>query len=166
MLIRTEAPADILPIEQLVTDYGDSAELARAIRKLRQTGQITLSLVACDDEGLIQGHLVFTELSLASTQAVQWLCALTLSPECQQQGLLKEALIEYGLETLNELSYTACVTHHSDWWSYKSNAETLEVNDTGIDMSHWAWLSLAPLAMSPPLNPGFVFSPEQKQLFV
>ncbi|MDP5254057.1 MULTISPECIES: GNAT family N-acetyltransferase [unclassified Vibrio] len=166
MLIRTEAPADILPIEQLVTDYGDSDELPRAIRKLRQTGQMTLSLVACDDDGMIQGHLLFTELALESTQSVQWLCALTLSPSFQRDGSLKEALIEYGLETLSELSYSTCVTHQGAWWAYKSTADKIAVDKADLDASHWAWLSLAPSSTSCPNNPSFLFSPEQKQLFV
>jgi putative acetyltransferase len=50
MLIRTEAPADILAIDRLLKETFPDSNEAELVMALRENSQLTLSLVACDDE--------------------------------------------------------------------------------------------------------------------
>lgn len=64
MLIRTEAPADILVVDQLLKNVFATEAEADLVMALRENGQRTLSLVACDDEGEIVGHVMFSPVTL------------------------------------------------------------------------------------------------------
>ena len=49
MLIRTEAPADILAVDRLLKSAFETETEADLVMRLRENGRRTLSLVACND---------------------------------------------------------------------------------------------------------------------
>ncbi|MFA0071550.1 GNAT family N-acetyltransferase, partial [Vibrio breoganii] len=64
MLIRTEAPADILVIDRLLKSVFETDAEANLVMSLRENSHLTLSLVACSDEGEVVGHLMFSPITL------------------------------------------------------------------------------------------------------
>ncbi|MBB3646222.1 putative N-acetyltransferase YhbS [Rhizobium sp. BK619] len=68
MLIRCETPADIDAIHDLTSiaiapmPYSDGTE-SEIIRKLRASGDLTISLVA-EDDGEIRGHVSFSPVTI------------------------------------------------------------------------------------------------------
>lgn len=76
---------------------------------LRENGQRTLSLVACDDEGEIVGHVMFSPVTLEG-EDLNWqgLAPLAVKEEYRRQGIGAE-LVKEGLSSLGELGYPACV---------------------------------------------------------
>ena len=86
MLIRTEAPADILVVDQLLKSVFDTEAEANLVMALRENGNRTLSLVACEDDGEVVGFAMFSPVSLAG-EHLNW----------------------QGLASLGELGYPACV---------------------------------------------------------
>ena len=109
MLIRTEAPADILPIDQLLKQVFPSEYEANLVMKLRENAQRTLSLVACTDEGEVIGHLLFSPVTLNGQDMLwQGLAPLAVHPDHQRQGI-GQALVREGLESLRDFGYPVCV---------------------------------------------------------
>jgi putative acetyltransferase len=109
MLIRTEAPADILSIDRLLkTAYPTDAE-ANLVMSLRENGRFTLSLVACSDEGEVIGYALFTPVTI-SGEELNWqaLEPIAVLPEARGDHT-GQKLIQDGLETLAELGYPVCV---------------------------------------------------------
>ncbi|ENM5842132.1 N-acetyltransferase [Vibrio mimicus] len=109
MLIRTEAPADILAVDELLkTVFATEAE-ANLVMALRENGRRTLSLVACDDEGEIIGHVMFSPVTVDG-EDLNWqgLAPLAVKEEYCRQGIGAE-LVKEGLSSLGELGYPACV---------------------------------------------------------
>ncbi|ENM5935776.1 N-acetyltransferase [Vibrio mimicus] len=109
MLIRTEAPADILAVDELLkTVFATEAE-ANLVMALRENGRRTLSLVACDDEGEIIGHVMFSPVTVDG-EDLNWqgLAPLAVKEEYRHQGIGAE-LVKEGLSSLGELGYPACV---------------------------------------------------------
>ncbi|CCN83221.1 putative Acyl-CoA N-acyltransferase [Vibrio nigripulchritudo SFn27] len=109
MLIRTEAPADILPIQQLIRQAFPTHAEAELVSRLMENGQRTLSLVACSDEGEVVGYILFSPVTL-DQQDYNWqgLAPLAVKEEYRGQGIASE-LIKEGLSSLAELGYPACV---------------------------------------------------------
>ncbi|BCL70981.1 putative acetyltransferase [Vibrio nigripulchritudo ATCC 27043] len=109
MLIRTEAPADILPIQQLIKQAFPTHAEAELVSRLMENGQRTLSLVACSDEGEVVGYILFSPVTLEQ-QDYNWqgLAPLAVKEEYRGQGIASE-LIKEGLSSLAELGYPACV---------------------------------------------------------
>ncbi|EEO15118.1 N-acetyltransferase [Vibrio cholerae] len=109
MLIRTEAPADILVVDQLLKNVFATEAEADLVMALRENGQRTLSLVACDDEGEIVGHVMFSPVTLEG-EDLNWqgLAPLAVKEEYRRQGIGAE-LVKEGLSSLGELGYPACV---------------------------------------------------------
>lgn len=109
MLIRTEAPADILAVDRLLKQVFATHLEADLVMALRENGRRTLSLVACDDEGEIVGHVMFSPVTLEG-EDLNWqaLAPLTVKAEYRQQGIGAE-LVKEGLSSLGELGYPACV---------------------------------------------------------
>lgn len=109
MLIRTEAPADILPIQQLIKQAFPTHAEAELVSRLMENGQRTLSLVACSDEGEVVGYILFSPVTL-DQQDFNWqgLAPLAVKEEYRGQGIASE-LIKEGLSSLAELGYPACV---------------------------------------------------------
>ncbi|MGF1713711.1 GNAT family N-acetyltransferase [Photobacterium chitinilyticum] len=117
MLIRTEAPADILPIDSLLKAVFDTEAEAKLVMKLRENGNRTLSLVACSDEGEVVGHLLFSPVTVDGQDANwQGLAPLAVKPEYQRQGV-GLALMEEAKSILAELGYPVTVVlGHSDYY--------------------------------------------------
>ncbi|PKF78538.1 GNAT family N-acetyltransferase [Vibrio sp. vnigr-6D03] len=109
MLIRTEAPADILPIEQLIKHAFPTGAEAELVNRLRENGQRTLSLVACNDEGEVVGYVLFSPVTL-DQQDLNWqgLAPLAVKEEYRGKGIASD-LVKEGLSSLAELGYPACV---------------------------------------------------------
>ncbi|PSW18941.1 GNAT family N-acetyltransferase [Photobacterium sanctipauli] len=117
MLIRTEAPADILPIDTLLKSVFETEAEAKLVMKLRENGQRTLSLVACSDEGEVVGHLFFSPVTRDGVdENWQGLAPLAVKAEYQRQGI-GQALMEEAKQTLLELGYPVVVVlGHSDYY--------------------------------------------------
>ncbi|MDE1514814.1 MULTISPECIES: GNAT family N-acetyltransferase [Vibrio] len=109
MLIRTEAPADILVVDQLLKEVFATEAEANLVMALRENGRRTLSLVACDDEGEIVGHVLFSPVTVAG-EDLNWqgLAPLAVKQAYRRQGIGAE-LVKEGLSSLGELGYPACV---------------------------------------------------------
>ncbi len=109
MLIRTEAPADILVIDRLLKSSFDTDAEANLVMTLRENSQLTLSLVACTDDGELVGHVMFSPVMLdGQDDGWQGLAPLCVAPDYRGQGIGRR-LVEEGLTSLGELGYPACV---------------------------------------------------------
>ncbi|HAD39077.1 MAG TPA: GNAT family N-acetyltransferase, partial [Plesiomonas shigelloides] len=88
MLIRVEIPVDAQPVAQLLNRAFPSPAEAELVQALREAGQLTLSLVAVDDEGQCIGYLAFSPLLLDGND-YQWvaLAPLAVDPAYQGQGI-------------------------------------------------------------------------------
>ncbi|HDY7632976.1 TPA: N-acetyltransferase [Vibrio vulnificus] len=108
MLIRTEAPADILVIDSLLKQVFPTDAEANLVMTLRENGRLTLSLVACTDEGEVVGHVMFTPMTLNGEEnGWQGLAPLAVKAEYQKQGIAA-SLVKEGLTSLLEFGYPAC----------------------------------------------------------
>lgn len=109
MLIRTEAPSDILAIDDLLREVSSGSIVAERVMKLRENGQRTLAIVACDDLGKVIGFVMFSPVTL-NDEEVNWqaLSSLYLTPSYRQRGIARQ-MVEEGLTSLSELGYPACV---------------------------------------------------------
>lgn len=109
MLIRTEAPADILTVDRLVRSAFDTEAEAKLVMSLRENSHLTLALVACTDDGEVIGHCLFSPVTL-NGEDLSWqgLAPLCVKKEYQKQGIA-EALVKEGLDTLTELGYPVAV---------------------------------------------------------
>lgn len=109
MQIRTEAPADILPIDALLKSAFPTSAEAKLVRSLRENSRFTLSLVACSDEGEVIGHVLFTPVTINGEDCGwQGLAPVTVKEGYRGHGVA-ERLIRAGLDSLLEFGYTACV---------------------------------------------------------
>tara|TARA_Y100001956_G_scaffold62512_1_gene62570 strand:- start:680 stop:1183 length:504 start_codon:yes stop_codon:yes gene_type:complete len=109
MLIRTEAPADILAVDRLLKSAFETEAEADLVMKLRENGHRSLSLVASTDDGEVVGYLLFSPVTLDG-EDLNWqgLAPLAVKEEFRCQGIAKQ-LIEEGMASLFELGYPACV---------------------------------------------------------
>ncbi len=109
MLIRTEAPADILLIDKLLRSAFETEAEADLVMSLRENGHLTLSLVASTDEGEIVGHVLFSPVTLNGEQlGWQGMAPVAVKSAFRKQGIAGKMITE-GLSTLYELGYPACV---------------------------------------------------------
>ncbi|WP_028023814.1 GNAT family N-acetyltransferase [Enterovibrio calviensis] len=109
MLIRSEAPADLLPIDRLVKKAFPTPAEAKLVMSLRENGHNTLSLVACTDEGKVVAHAMFSPVTIGGQDTgVQGLAPVCVHPDYRKQGIAA-ALIKEGFEILCEFGYPACV---------------------------------------------------------
>ncbi|MDC5807704.1 N-acetyltransferase [Vibrio europaeus] len=109
MLIRTEAPADILAIDRLLKSTFETEAEADLVMKLRENGRRTLSLVACNDEGEVVGYVLFSPVTLdGNDYNWQGLAPLTVDEKYRRQGLAAD-MVKEGLASLREFGYPACV---------------------------------------------------------
>jgi putative acetyltransferase len=109
MLIRTEAPADILAIDRLLKETFPNSNEAELVMSLRENSQLTLSLVACDDEGELVGHVMFSPVTVAG-EFLSWqgLAPLSVKEAYRGQGI-DVTLVKEGLDSLLEFGYPACI---------------------------------------------------------
>jgi putative acetyltransferase len=109
MLIRTEAPADILAIDRLLKKTFPTNKEADLVMQLRENSNLTLSLVACNDEGELVGHIMFSPVSVNGEFGYwQGLGPIAVSLDYQGQGI-GSRLVTQGLEFLCDFSYPVCV---------------------------------------------------------
>ncbi len=109
MLIRTEAPADILPINALLKSAFETNAEAELVMSLRENSRFTLSLVACTDDGELIGYALFTPVSLNGEQlGWQGLAPVAVKREFRHQGIAGN-MIKEGLDSLYEFGYLGCV---------------------------------------------------------
>ncbi|GAB7229487.1 N-acetyltransferase [Vibrio rotiferianus] len=109
MLIRTEAPADILIIDRLLKHAFPTDAEANLVMRLRENGKLTLSLVACTDEGEVVGHALFSPVTL-NGEDLSWqgLAPLAVHEDYRRQGIAAE-LIKEGFDSLRDFGYPVCV---------------------------------------------------------
>ncbi len=109
MLIRTEAPADILVIDRLLKQTFETEAEANLVMALRENGKLTLSLVACNDDGEVVGHAMFSPVTLEG-EDLNWqgLAPVAVRQDVRNQGIA-ERMIREGLESLRDFGYPACV---------------------------------------------------------
>ncbi|MBY6197197.1 GNAT family N-acetyltransferase [Vibrio hangzhouensis] len=109
MLIRTEAPADILVIDRLLKSVFETDAEADLVMALRENGQLTLSLVACDEDGAVVGHALFSPVLIDGNDlSWQGLAPLAVAKSHQGSGVARALLTEAFL-TLPQFGYPACV---------------------------------------------------------
>lgn len=109
VLIRTEAPADILAVDRLLKSTFATEAEANLVMKLRENGHRTLSLVACSDEGEVIGYVMFSPVTLEG-EDLNWqgLAPLAVSEAYRKKGIAAD-LVREGLDSLLEFGYPACV---------------------------------------------------------
>ncbi|EAS42938.1 N-acetyltransferase [Photobacterium profundum] len=117
MLIRTEAPADILPIDRLLKTVFETDAEADLVMRLRENSHRTLSLVACSDDGEVIGHILFSPVTVDDVDDNwQGLAPLSVKPEYQRQGIGK-ALMEEAKLMLADFGYPVVVVlGHSEYY--------------------------------------------------
>lgn len=109
MLIRTEAPADILTIDRLLKSAFETEAEANLVMQLRENSRLTLSLVACSDEGEVIGHVMFSPVQLdGEDYNWQGLAPLSVKEEFRNQGVAN-ALIKEAFVSLVDFGYPGCV---------------------------------------------------------
>ncbi len=109
MLIRTEVPADLLQIDKLLKSVFETEAEANLVMSLRENSHLTLSLVACTDEGEIVGHTLFSPVALSGEQlGWQGMAPVAVKSAYRKQGIASQ-MIKEGLHTLYEFGYKACV---------------------------------------------------------
>lgn len=105
MLIRRETPEDFTAIHDLTAaafapmTFSDGTEAALT-DDLRRDGDLTLSLVAEDDNGEIIAHIAFSPVTIGGQHA-DWfgLGPVSVRPDKQGQGIGR-AIIEAGLDQM------------------------------------------------------------------
>ncbi|OSN06436.1 acetyltransferase [Lonsdalea iberica] len=109
MLIRVEIPVDAPGIDRLLRRSFPTSAEAELVQELRENGQLTLGVVATDDEGGVVGYAAFSPVSIEG-EDLQWvgLSPLAIDQRLRKQGL-GEQLVYEGLDSLNEFGYTAVV---------------------------------------------------------
>lgn len=110
MLIRVEIGIDAPGIDALLRRSFNGSDEAELVNALREDGQITLGLVATDDEGQIVGYVAFSPVSIEG-EDLQWvgLAPLAVDEAYRGQGIGRQ-LVYDGLDSLNEFGYAAVVT--------------------------------------------------------
>nr|WP_113865810.1 N-acetyltransferase [Brenneria salicis]NMN92788.1 putative acetyltransferase [Brenneria salicis ATCC 15712 = DSM 30166]RBP63766.1 putative acetyltransferase [Brenneria salicis ATCC 15712 = DSM 30166]RLM31050.1 GNAT family N-acetyltransferase [Brenneria salicis ATCC 15712 = DSM 30166] len=109
MLVRVEIPVDAAGIDSLLRRVFPTGAEADLVHQLREDGQLTLGIVATDDEGGVVGYAAFSPV-LIDGEDQQWvgLAPLAVEESLRRQGL-GEKLVYEGLDALNEFGYTAVV---------------------------------------------------------
>lgn len=94
--IREEAPADLDAIRQVHELAFPAPEEADLVDRLRENGNLTLSLVAVQNERIV-GHIAFSPVTIPSGDAVltgTGLAPMAVLPDCQRQGIGSELIHE------------------------------------------------------------------------
>ncbi len=118
LIIRPEEPHDKEAIRFVNEQaFGGTAE-ANAIDRLRERGQLTLSLIAEIDNRVV-GHLLFTPIEIAAPDRT-WpglgLAPLSVLPDYQQRGIGSALMVE-GLAQCRALGHALfIVLGHPDYY--------------------------------------------------
>lgn len=113
MRIRNERPADADAIHALVAAaFRDAPHTSHTehfiVAALRNAGQLAVSLVAEEDDGIV-GYVAASPVSISDgTQAWYGLGPVAVSPARQAQGIGRR-LVEQALQALRGLGAAGCV---------------------------------------------------------
>ncbi len=106
MIIREERPSDDAQINDLTErafapmPFSDDTE-AEALRALRRAGDLTLSLVAEDETGIV-GHVAFSPVTINGKDGGWYgLGPISVEPDRQRAGIGR-SLVAVGLDTLRQ----------------------------------------------------------------
>ncbi len=114
MLIRTEAPADILPIDNLLKLHAKDSTLSDSVMSMRENAALTLSLVACSDDGEVIGHVAFRPVVIDGSEASwQIMTPITVSSDSTETDI-KANLVDEAVSMLGEFGYPACFGFECD----------------------------------------------------
>ncbi|WP_312204585.1 GNAT family N-acetyltransferase, partial [Mixta calida] len=99
MLIRTEIGVDAAGIDSLLRRCFPGGAEADLVQRLREDGQLTLGVVATDDEGQVLGYAAFSPVTLQEEDR-NWvgLAPLAVDESVRRQGIGKQLVFE-GLDT-------------------------------------------------------------------
>lgn len=111
MLIRTEAPADILTIDRLLKHAFPTDAEANLVMRLRENGKLTLSLVACTDDGEVIGHALFSPVTL-NGEDLSW---QGLAPLAVHETIAVKALVLNSLKKVSNLCVISVIQSVSCW---------------------------------------------------
>jgi putative acetyltransferase len=100
MQIRTERPGDEAAIHAVHSAAFPTEEEARLVRLLRESGRLTLSLVA-EVDGQIVGHVAFSPVTAATGAVGTGLAPVAVLESHRRQGIAAR-LIEAGLAASRE----------------------------------------------------------------
>ncbi|SIN72890.1 hypothetical protein [Salinivibrio sp. ES.052] len=122
MLIRSEAPADLVRLDRWWRDVLASPHQADQLHQWREAGGISLSVLATDDMGEILGHIAVID---AETENNTQEIALWHSPDAN----LVMPLLEEAESILFELGYTELKITPSEQ-AERAEFAPLQSNDT------------------------------------
>ena len=114
--VRPERPEDADAVRRVVTQAFDRPDEAAIVDALRESGVVTLALVA-EAEGQLVGHIAFSPVSIATEQGqvlveeqqgVVGLAPVSVVPPYQGRGI-GGRLIEEGLSRLRAAGHGAVV---------------------------------------------------------
>ena len=146
MRIRSEQITDIPGIHQLTTDafapksFSDGTE-PQIIDDLRTTGDLTLSLIAEQDE-LLLGHVAFSLVTINEIDK-QWygLGPISVTPDLQGEGI-GSALINEGLNILRGKGARGCaLVGDPNYYSRFGFISDGNLRCIGFPDEHVQWIS-------------------------
>jgi len=164
--IRPESPEDFDYIDELLTTTFGQPDEAQVVRKLRETPDLILALIA-ESHGGVVGHIAFSRLAAVTTGGVRQLACLApmaVRPSRQRKGI-GAALIRRGLEMLREKRFPAVIVvgdpvYYGRFGFKVESAALLECPYSGpylqgleLKTGFFAGLGAARLDFSPPLMP-------------
>ena len=135
--IRTDAPADYTAIDEINRAAFEGDDESRIVRGLRESGHLTLSLVA-EREGEVIGHIAFSPTTITAESAESVTDAIGLGPmsvvpELQGSGI-GSMLVERGLEMLRDGGHSIVVVlGHAKYYPRFEFAPSI---DFGIRWEH------------------------------
>lgn len=164
--IRPESPEDVDFLDPLLEAAFSQPDEAQIVRRLRDTPDLILSLVA-ESHGELIGHIMFSRVSAVSESASAQLACLApmaVRPDRQRKGI-GAALIRRGLEMVAALKFLAVVVvgdpaYYSRFGFTPEAAALLSCPYSGpylqaLDLSSGFLEALGParLTFAPPLMP-------------
>lgn len=101
--VREERPEDAAAIRQVLAACFPTDAEARLVDLLRAAGHLTVSLVA-EEDGQVVGHVAFSPVSAASSEAGAGLAPVAVLPAYRRRGVA-HALVEQGLASCAALGF-------------------------------------------------------------
>lgn len=164
--IRPESPEDAGFLDSLLEAAFSRPDEARIARRLRDTPDLILSLVA-ESHGRLVGHVMFsraTAVSASATSQLACLAPMAVHPSRQRLGL-GAALIRRGLEIVRDKRFPAVIVvghpaYYARFGFSSQLAARLDSPYSGpslqaLDLSPGFLASIGParLILAPPLMP-------------
>lgn len=135
--IRNERPDDIVSITYVTEEAFKTLDISNntehfIINALRDTGALTISLVA-ETDGNIIGHIAFSPVTMSDgTNGWYGFGPVSVLPDYQDQGVGK-ALIEKGLSRLNDINAKGCcLVGHPEYYKKFGFKNTSELVCEGV----------------------------------